>query len=368
MVRPPLFTELSRRRAVQGLGTAAIAVSLGSLAGCGESDDLNFANWESYLGETTLDDFREASGIDVSLSIISSEDELFKQLRTGNSVPDLLVAGNRMVERLVAAHLLAPISHSRVPNLRNLDPRFADPAYDKGLTYSVPYTWQVYGIGYRKSKVPVPPKGWQDLFDNPAFAGRFALPLDAPELFGIVARMLGKGPDAIAEEDVPVLAKLLETQLPRVKAFHNDDGQDLLLNKAVDLVAEFNGDIAQVMLEDDDLGFVMPIEGSELTCDGLCVPAHAERPGNAHRFIDYLLQSQAGMRVLHTILYPTPNLAAKALMPSDYQTSGVLFPPADLIAKSGFARWNPPLDKMIRAAAQPLTSRGTVPDTPPSAA
>lgn len=282
-------------------------------------------------------------------------------------MPDLLVASNRMVERLVDAHLLAPISHSRIPNLRNLDPRFADPPYDKGLTYSVPYTWQVYGIGYRRSKVPVPPKGWQDLFDNPAFVGRFALPLDAPELFGIIAHTLGKGPDAIGEEDVPVLAKLLETQLPRMKAFHNDDGQDLLLNKQVDIVAEFNGDIAQVMLEDDDLGFVMPIEGSELTCDGLCVPAHADRPGNAHQFIDYLLQSQAGMRVLHTILYPTPNLAAKALMPSDYQTSGVLFPPPDLIAKSSFARWNPPLDAAIKAAAQPLTNRGKAPDTPPSA-
>ncbi|MFM5894961.1 MAG: PotD/PotF family extracellular solute-binding protein [Novosphingobium sp.] len=367
MVRAPLLAELTRRRALQGLGTAALAVSLGSLTACGESEDLNFANWESYLGETTLDDFREATGIDVSLSIISSEDELFKQLRTGTSVPDLLVASNRMVERLVDAHLLAPISHARIPNLRNIDPRFADPLYDKGLTWSVPYTWQVYGIGYRRSKVPAPPKGWQDLFDNPAFAGRFALPSDAPELFGIVARTLGKGPDAIDEEDVPILAKLLETQLPRVKAFHNDDGQDLLLNKTVDLVAEFNGDIAQVMLEDDDLGFVMPIEGSELTCDGLCIPAHADRPGNAHRFIDYLLQSQAGMRVLHTILYPTPNLAAKALMPLDYQTSGVLFPPADLIAKSRFARWNPPLDAAIKAAAQPLTSRGTVPDTPPSA-
>ena len=367
MVIAPPFSALSRRRALQGLGTAALAVSLGSLGGCGESDDLNFANWESYLGETTLDDFRDATGIDVSLSVIASEDALIKQLRSGTSVPDVLVASNRMVERLVDARLLAPLSHARLPGLRNLDPRFADPAYDKGLVHSVPYTWQVYGIGYRKSKVPVPPKGWQDLFDNPAFAGRFALPLDAPELFGMIARTIGKGPDAIGPEDVPVLAKLLEDQLPRIKTFHNDDGQDLLLNKQVDIVAEFNGDIAQVMLEDDDLGFVMPGEGSELTCDGLCIPAHAERPGNAHRFIDYLLQSQAGMRVLHTILYPTPNLAAKALMPSDYQTSGVLFPPVQLIGKSGFARWNPPLDEAIKAAAQPLTSRGKATGTLPSA-
>jgi len=299
--------------------------------------------------------------------VIASEDELFGQLRTATSVPDVLMASNRMVERLVEAHLLAPLRHARLPNLRNLDPRFADPPYDRGLTYSVPYTWQVYGIGYRKSKVPAPPKGWQDLFDNPAFAGRFALPSDASELYGIIARTLGKGPGDIDIEDVPLLTRLLQERLPRIKGFHADDGQDLLLNKQVDLVAEFNGDIAQVMLEDNDLAFVMPTEGSELTCDGLCVPAQAGNAGTAHRFIDYLLQSQAGMRVLHTILYPTPNLAAKAMMPSDYQTSGVLFPPPELIAKSAFARWNPPLDSAIQAAAKPLTNRGIVPDTSPSA-
>jgi spermidine/putrescine transport system substrate-binding protein len=166
---------------------------------------------------------------------------------------------------------------------------------------------------------------------------------------------------------VPLLTKLLQTQQPRIKAFHNDDGQDLLLNKEVDLVAEFNGDIAQVMLEDPDLGFVMPVEGSELTCDGLCIPAHADNAGNAHKFIDYLLQSQAGMRVLGTILYPTPNLAAKALMPAGYQTSAVLFPPAELIAKCEFARWNPQLDTAIKAAAAPFTNPGKVPDRSPSA-
>ena len=344
---PP--AEITRRRALQGLSSAAIALTLMPLAACGEGASLNFANWESYLGETTLDDFKEASGIDVSLSVIASEDALLSQLSAGTTVPDVLIASNQLVERLVAAHLLAPLSHARLPELRNLDPRFADPPYDLGLKYSVPYTWQTYGIGYRKSAVPVPPRGWIDLFDNPAFARRIALPADPSELYRIFARTLGKAPGVITLEDVPLLTALAQRQLPRIKAFHSDDGQDLLLNKQVDLVAEFNGDIAQVMLEDHDLGFVMPIEGSELTCDGLCVPAHAGNPGNAHKFIDYLLQSQAGMRLLNTILYPTPNLAAKALMPAGYRNSAVMFPPADLIAKSGFASWNPKLDAAIKA-------------------
>ena len=343
-------SEWQRRGVLRALGGGAAAIMFAPLAGCGEGEALSFANWENYLGETTLDDFSAASGVDVSLSVIASEDALFDQLRSGTAVPDLLIASNRMVERLTAAQLLLPLSHRRLPNLRNLDPRFAAASYDPGRKFSVPYTWLAYGIGYRKSAVRVPPKGWQDLFQNPAYAGKIALPADPADLFRIAARTLGLGPNMIALTDVPKLAALLKAQLPRIKAFHQDDGQDLLATKQVDLVADFNGDLAQVIFEDPDLGFVMPAEGSELTCDNLCIPAKAARPGNAHTFIDYLLQSQAGKRVLETILFPTPNLAAKALMPQDYQTSPVLFPPAALLDKCDYARWQPALDQAMAKA------------------
>ena len=344
------LAKLTRRGALRTIGGGAVAITLVPLAACGEGETLSFANWDSYLGETTLDDFREASGVDVSLSVIASEDALFDQLGSGTAVPDLIIASNRMVERLATAQLLLALSKSRLPNLRNLDPRFADASYDPGRKFSVPYTWLTYGIGYRKSAVPVPPKGWQDLFNNPAFAGRIALPADPADLFRIAARTLGLGPNAITLADVPKLAALLKAQLPRIKTFHHDDGQDLLAAKQVDLVADFNGDLAQVMFEDPDLGFVMPEDGSELTCDNLCIPAKAARPDNAHTFIDYLLESQAGKRVLETILFPTPNLAAKALMPEDYQTSPVLFPPAALFDKCDYARWQPALDQAMAKA------------------
>lgn len=353
---------LNRRTMLHGLGVGAIGLSLAPLAGCAARNSLNFANWDNYLGETTLADFKDASGIDTKVSVIASEDALFDQLKKGNDVPDLVIASNRMVERLTDAGLLATLTKARLPNLRNLDPRFSDASYDPGRKHSVPYTWLVYGIGYRKSAVKVPPKGWKDLFANPAYAGRIALPADPGDLFRIAARMLGKGPNAITAADVPALAELLKAQLPRVKAFHTHEGQDLLLEKQVDLVADVNGDLAQVILDDPDLAFVMPEEGSELTCDNLCIPKGASAAENAHQFIDFVLGGQAGSGICETILFPTPNLAAKAMMEAAYQQSPVLFPPAELLAKSDFARWNAELDQAFNKAwvglRQPLNKAG----------
>ena len=122
---------------------------------------------------------------------------------------------------------------------------------------------------------------------------------------------------------------MLIKQKPNIKAFHDDNGQDLLAKGEVDLVLEYNGDIAQAMVEDDDIDFVIPKEGSQLNSDTLCIPKGAQRPKNAHAFINYLLDAEAGKKITETILYPTPNAAAKALMPDNYKNNPVIFPAAD---------------------------------------
>jgi spermidine/putrescine transport system substrate-binding protein len=99
---------------------------------------------------------------------------------------------------------------------------------------------------------------------------------------------------------------------------------------------EYSGDIAQVMREDKDLDFVVPKEGSLLFQDCLCIPAGSPRPGNAHRFINYLMDAKAEAEIIKTILYATPNAAAKKLMPADYQTNPVIFPSGPGMAKSEY--------------------------------
>jgi spermidine/putrescine transport system substrate-binding protein len=143
---------------------------------------------------------------------------------------------------------------------------------------------------------------------------------------------------------------MLIKQKSNVKAFHEDNGQDLLASGEVDLVLEYNGDIAQIMKEDEDIGFVLPKEGSQLNSDNLCIPKGAPRPKNAHAFINYLLDAEVGKKITETIQYPTPNDAAKALMPDSYKNNPVIFPPADMLAKCEYAAYNETLQPMYEEA------------------
>ena len=339
----------SRRSVLGGLalGTAGLT---GLTACSGEGQELSLANWRDYLGETTLDDFRKTTGITVKLTTYADNAELYARISGGQQRFDLIVPSSHWVERMVREDLLAPLSLLRLPNLANLEAPFADLPYDPGNAHSVPYTWLALGIGYRKSKVPQPPVGWKDLLENSRYAGRIALPDDPAILFRLAAKALGWSANQFNPNRLLAAEALLAGALPRVKTLHRDGGQDLLLKGEADLVALWNGDLVQVALEDPDIGFVLPQEGALLSCDCLCIPAASQRPGNAHLLIDYLLSAEGGAGVAGRIWFPTPNQAARKILPADYNTNPVLYPPLRPKGTSEFIGDNPGLDAQFAAA------------------
>jgi spermidine/putrescine transport system substrate-binding protein len=329
MTGHPKSFATSRRSLLKGLSAAAIGISLvgkKSSAWAAEEPKLNFYNWDTYIGETTLPDFQKATGIDVNMSLFATNDELFAKLRAGNPGYDVIVPGSEFVERMVKANLLEPLDHAKIPNIKNISPEFIkDAPYDPGRKYSMPYTWLVIGIGYRKSKVKETPDSWKWLFDSDAYKGRIAVMSDASELFRNCFKYLGKSINDDSPELIKQAEALLAKQKPNIKSFHEDNGQDLLLAGEVDVVMEYNGDIAQIMVEDDDIDFV--------------VPKGAPHPENALKFINFILNAKTGEEIFETIKYPSPNAAATALMPASYKDNPVIFPPADIMAKCEYPRY-----------------------------
>lgn len=331
----------SRRSFLQGLGAAAVGISLGGGKDAWAADKrLNFYNWDTYIGETTLADFKKASGIDVKMSLFATNDELFAKLRAGNSGYDVIVPGSEFVERMVKANMLVPLDHDKIPNIKNVAPEFiSDAPYDPGRKFSLPYTWLVIGIGYRKSKVKEVPDSWKWLLDSDAYSGRIAVMSDASELFRNTFKYLGESANTTSPEAIKKAEALLTKQKKHIKVFHEDNGQDLLLSGEVDVVMEYNGDIAQIMSEDKDIGFVVPKEGALRQSDTLAIPKGSKRIENAHAFINFLLDAKTGAEIFKTIKYPSPNTAATALMGDDYKSNPAIFPPADILAKCEYPRY-----------------------------
>ena len=327
--------QLSRRTFLAGMGAVAAGIHfVPRKAFAAEEPKLNFYNWDTYIGETTLSDFKNETGIDVKMDLYADNDELFAKLKEGNPGYDLIIPTNDYVERMIAAEMLVPIDHSLVPNMKNIDPNFLDADFDPDRKFSLPYMWGSIGIGYRKSKVDGVPDSWKWLYDSDKYSGRIALLADGGTVIGMGLKYNGHSLNSKDAALIKEVEAMLIKQKPHIKVFAEDNGQDLLASGEVDLTMEWNGDILQVMAEDPDIGYAVPKEGGLLWEDCMCIPKGGSHPMNAHKLINFILDAKNGAAIADYIQYATPNKAAKALLPDEYTKNPAIFPPDSVIAKS----------------------------------
>jgi len=327
MTKPRNY-PLSRRSLLAGTGAVAAGLTFPKLAWSQEEEKrLNFYNWDTYIGETTLDDFEDKTGIEVTMDLFADNDELFAKLREGNPGYDVIVPTNDYAERMILAEMLEPLDLKKIPNFqKNVNEAFQDAGFDPGRKYTIPYMWGTLGIGYRKSAVDGVPDSWEWIFGSDKYAGRIAALSEATSVFGVCAKYLGMSYNITDKADIDKVEAQLIKQKPNIKVFAEDNGQDLLLSGTVDLTMEWNGDILQVMAEDDDLDYVVPKEGSLVWQDTLAIPKGAPHPENAHVFINYILDAEAGAKIADYIQYATANEAARQKLGDDYKKNPAIFP------------------------------------------
>lgn len=329
-------TGSSRRRVLKAGSAAVLGISLTPWRAHAGAEDkrINFLNWDTYIGETTLEDFKEATGVKVRMDLFADNDELFAKFKAGNPGYDVIMPTNDYVERMISAKMLMPLDHRKIPNIANISASFmTDAAFDPGRQFSLPYMWGTIGVGYRKSKAKNGIQSWKSLFDSNDHAGRIAMLGTSQYVLGAALKYLGYSWNSLDPAEIRTAEELVTAGKKRFKVFADDNGQDLLASGEVDVAQEWNGDLLQVMTEDDDLTYVVPDEGSNLWQDCIAVPKDAPHPDNAHAFLNYIFEAQVGADIARTVQYGTPNEAAKKLLEPAYLNNPAIFPPAATLAR-----------------------------------
>lgn len=321
---------LSRRRFLGSSIAAAAAGTLVSPSSRAQERIVNVYNWDTYIGENTLAQFTEATGIEVRYDLYASADELFGKLREGNPGYDVVFPSNEYVQRMIAADMLEPLDHAKLANAKNVDPLFANPKFDPGRRFSMPYFWGTIGLGYRTTAADV--SAWRDIFAADTYRGRIAL-LNHSDIVRCALKYLGYSLNTADSKQIDEAAEVLIKAKPNIKAFTPDTGQDLLISGEVDVVMEWSGDILQVMAEDDELTYVVPAEGTIRWEDDMCIPKGAPHPENAHAFINFILDAKVHGEIASEVKYALPNAAAKAYIPQEDRDNPSIYPPEEVLAK-----------------------------------
>ena len=326
-IRLPNF---NRRQFVGGsIVVAATTAALPKLP-FAQDRQLNVYNWDTYIGETTVEDFSEETGVLVRYDLFASNDELFAKLREGNPGYDVIFPSNDYLERMIAAEMVVPLEHSKIPNMANIDEAFVDPGFDPGRKYSVPYMWGTIGIGYRMGAAEPAPKRWSDLLQSDVYAGRIALMNDS-DIVQVALKMLGYSGNSKVSEEIAEAGDALVAAKPNIKTFAPDTGQDLLISGEVDVVMEWSGDIQQVIEEDPELAYIVPEEGGLLWEDDMCIPKDAPHPEEAHEWINYILTPEVHAGIADYIKYACPNAAALPLISAEDRENPAIYPPREIL-------------------------------------
>jgi len=333
-IRTAASRRFSRRRFLAGAGAVGVTLSALPRKGWSQEKRVNVYNWDTYIGETTLDTFSEKTGIAVQYDLYANNEELLAKLQAGNPGYDVIFPSDWAVENMALREMIIPLDHSKLSNLDNIDPNFRNPDFDPGLKHSVPYMWGTMGIGYRTTEVDGTPDSWGVVLDSDKYSGRIALLQDARSVIGAALKYLGYPMNSTNPKEVAEARDLIIRQKRHVKAFAPDAGQDMLIAGDVDVVMEWNGDIVQVMAEDDELSYVVPKEGTILWTDNMCIPKGAPNVENAYAFIDHILDAEVNAEIANTIHFATANKAARAYIDEADLKNPAIYPPDEVIAAS----------------------------------
>ncbi len=299
--------------------------------------DLNFYNWTEYIDPELIAQFEAEYGVDVVEDFYDSNEAMLAKLQSG-AVYDLIVPSDYMVAIMIEEGLLAGVQKDAVPNISNLDPFFADPAYDPGGVYSVAYQWGTTGLGIDMSVVGEDfEPSWALVFDPDLvsqYAGGISLLNDPRETMGAALKYLGYSLNSTSEEELQEAADLIAAVKEYIRAFDSDNFDETLVTGEFAVTHGYSGGYFTA-IDDTEEGwdrftYVIPEEGGTVWIDNMAVPTTSEHPCTAHTFMNFLLDAENGAALTNWNFYASPNAAAEEFIDPEILEDGTIYPSDEL--------------------------------------
>ena len=331
------------------LAAAALALAPAPSAAQG-SRVLNIYNWSNYIAPNTIENFERETGIKVRYDTFDSNEILHAKLVAGKTGYDIVVPSSYWGKIQADGGLLQKIDKSKIPNYKNLDPALMEQLakLDPGNQFLVPWLWGYTTVGINVDKVkaalgnmPMPENAW-DLVFKPEYISRLKSCgvsfLDSPtEIIPAALHYLGKPAYSNNAADFAGVAPLLKSIRPHVTLFSSSGYINDMANGSICLALGWSGDIniARQRAIDGKTGqniqALLPKTGGLLFFDVMVIPVDAPRPGNAHKFINYILRPEVHASLTNTVFYANPNAASLKFVKPEVATNKTVFlPPEDL--------------------------------------
>lgn len=285
-------------------------------------------NWGEYLDPEVLTMFEEETGIDVVYEEFETNEILYPKISSGAIAYDVICPSDYMIQRMIENDLLAEINFDNIPNVKNIGKDYMEQSrqFDPENKYSVPYCWGTVGILYNKTMVDEPITSWSVLWDE-KYKDNILMQDSVRDAFGVTLKYLGYSLNSTDLDELTEARDLLIKQKPLVQAYVIDQVRDKMIGNEAAIGVIYSGEAIYTQMENPDLEYVIPEEGSNIWIDSWVIPKNAENKENAEKFINFLCRPEIALMNFEYITYSTPNSEARKLIEDEaIRNSEIAFP------------------------------------------
>lgn len=296
---------------------AVLITFAGLLAGCGEKRAvLHVYNWADYVKPSLVRQFEDEFNCRVVIDTFDSNEAMFARMRAGASGYDLLFPSSYMVQIMRDHDMLRSLDHEQIPNIEHLDPTYLSMAAAPDCTHAVPYMLSNAGLAYRADSVEDVDPSWA-MLDREDLRGRMTMLDDMRETIGAALKFLGYSLNTRDETELNEARDVVIRWKRNLAKFENEQYKNGIASGEFLLVHGYNGDIMQVMEEDEQVVYFVPEEGVSIALDEMVIPMDAREVELAHAFINFLHRPEVAAENTDYVFFLCPNATAYAMMDSE---------------------------------------------------
>lgn len=287
-------------------------------------------NWGEYLDPEVITLFEKETGINVVYEEFETNEIMYPKVQSGAIAYDVVCPSDYMIQRMIENDLLAELNFDNIPNIKNIGQEYFKQSrqFDSENKYSVPYCWGTVGILYNKTMVNEPIDSWSVLWDE-KYKDSILMQDSVRDAFAVALKYKGHSLNSTDLDELEEAKELLIKQKPLVQAYVIDQVRDKMIGNEAAIGVIYSGEAIYTQLENPNLEYVIPKEGSNVWIDSWVIPKNAKHKENAEDFINFLCRPDIAKMNFDYITYSTPNTAARELIEDPaIRNSKIAFPDA----------------------------------------
>jgi spermidine/putrescine transport system substrate-binding protein len=311
------------------LSVVLVCVMAIALSACGEKKEtLRVYNVGQYIDKKVVKDFEREYNVKVVYDEFNTNEELYVKIANGEAKYDVIVPSDYTVDRLIQEGRLAEIDKSKLTNYGEIALEYLAPEYDVDNDYSVPYMVGTLGIIYNKTMVSEEPTSWSAMWDE-QYAGQILMWDSMRDTMCAAQKLLYMSANSENDGELTAVKNKLVKQKPLVQAYLTDEIKDKMIAGEAALALLYSGDAKAAIDENEDLGYVIPQEGSNKWVDAWCILKNSKNIDLAHKWIDFMCRPD----VAEKNMIETGYTSAVAGAWESFGEDGVMFPTEEELAR-----------------------------------